>query len=67
MVAVERLDPRPVGGGAGPAEVLRDRDQGHELAGVAGDHLRTVVADGEQDRGPSVVEGGVDPSGAGAF
>ena len=61
--AVQRLDPRLIGRGGGPAEVLRDRDQGHEPAGAGGDHLRPVVGDCEQQWGEAVVGVGVDPAG----
>lgn len=42
-VAEEALDVRLVGRGAGPAVVLGDRHQRHELAGVVGGHLGAVV------------------------
>jgi hypothetical protein len=59
-VAEQRLDPGLVGGGAGAAEVLMDRAQGHELAGGATGHLRAVVAEGQQHRPGRIIDGGVD-------
>jgi hypothetical protein len=55
-------DPGPglVGRRAGPAEVLVDRAQGHELPGGARGHLRAVVAEGQQYRLGRVIDGGVD-------
>lgn len=59
-VTEEAFDPRLVGRGAGPAEMLGDGAQRHELPGRPGGHLRPIVGDGEQDRASRVVEGRVD-------
>ena len=52
-VGEEALDVGLVGGGAGPSEVLPDRDERHELAGVFAGHLRAVVRPGQQHRFPA--------------
>jgi hypothetical protein len=49
-VAEQGFDPGLVGGCGRAAELLGDRQDGHELAGGVGPHLRAVVADGEQQR-----------------
>jgi len=36
--------------------VLRDRAHRHELPGRPGRHLRPVIADGQEDRGNSIIE-----------
>ena len=55
-VAEEALDPGLIGRGSGPAEVLSDRGQRHELPGRARGHLRTVVGHGEQHRTGLVID-----------
>ena len=64
QVAEERLDVRLVGRGAGPAVVLGDRHQRHELAGVDRGHLRPVVRPGDEDRTVLVVAAERQPIGA---
>jgi hypothetical protein len=54
-VAEQRLDPRLVGRGARPSEVLRDRAQRHELPRRPRRHLRPVVGHGEQDGAALVI------------
>ena len=49
-VAEQGLDPGLVGGRGPASEVLGDRAHGHEFGGVAGAHLRSVVADRQQQR-----------------
>src|SRR5579863_4116140 len=61
QVSVEALDPGLIGRGAGSAEVLGDRAEGHELARRARGHLRAVVRHGEQDRPAGIVGGDVHP------
>src|SRR5215211_6388426 len=56
-VAEQRFDPGLVGRGAGTAEVLVDRAQGHELAGRPARHLRAVVAEGQQHRPGGIING----------
>jgi hypothetical protein len=55
-----RLYPGLIGWGAGPAEVLGDRAQGHELPGGPRSHLWAIVGDCEQDRPGRVVHRRVD-------
>ena len=50
QVAEERLDMRLIGGCSGPAVVLGDRHQRHELAGVDRGHLGAVVRPRNEDR-----------------
>ena len=50
QVAEERFDVRLIGRGPGPAVMLGDRHQRHELAGVDRGHLRPVVRPRHQDR-----------------
>jgi hypothetical protein len=54
QVAEEALDVRLVGRGAGPAVVLGDRHQRHELASVGGGRLGAVVRPGDEDRPVSI-------------
>ena len=60
-VSVEALDPRLVLGNPGPAEVLSDGAQGHELAGGVRAHLWSVVGDREQDRAGFVLTAQIRP------
>ena len=63
QVAEERLNVRLVGRGAGPAVVLGDRHQRHELAGVDRGHLGAVVRPRDQDRPVLVVVAEREPVG----
>jgi len=50
QMAEEALDVRLIGRGAGPAVMLGDRHQRHELTGVDRGHLRPVVRPSHEDR-----------------